>query len=84
MVCTTRLKRMFMISLSSSANRMGVKKAMPMRSTTLMNTVLRSTRRKSGAVNSRSKYVHPAHGLPNNPPETVNFFQASTRPAIGT
>ena len=34
--------------------------------------------------NSRSKNFQPAHGLPNRPPVTVNCFQASTMPAIGT
>ena len=61
-----------------------LKNAMPMRSTPLMNRVSRSTRKKSGDANSRSKNFQPAHGLPNRPPVTVNCFQASTMPAIGT
>ena len=56
----------------------GMKNAMPMRSTPLMNKVLRNTRKKSGDANSRSKNFQPAHGLPNRPPVTVNCFQAST------
>ena len=48
MVCTMRLKRRLTTSLSSTAKMIGMKNAMPMRGTPLMNRVLRNTRKNSG------------------------------------